>query len=32
MATNASTLPAVAAQTWLGHPKGLFLLFATEMW
>ena len=18
--------------TWLGHPKGLFLLFATEMW
>jgi POT family proton-dependent oligopeptide transporter len=32
MATNASTLPAVAAETWLGHPKGLFLLFATEMW
>ena len=32
MATNASTLPAVAADTWLGHPKGLYLLFATEMW
>jgi POT family proton-dependent oligopeptide transporter len=32
MATSASTLPAVAADTWLGHPKGLYLLFATEMW
>src|SRR4029078_5922240 len=32
MATNASTLPAVAGETWLGHPKGLYLLFATEMW
>jgi len=32
MATNASTLPAVAGDTWLGHPKGLYLLFATEMW
>jgi POT family proton-dependent oligopeptide transporter len=32
MATPASTLPAVASQTWLGHPKGLFLLFVTEMW
>jgi POT family proton-dependent oligopeptide transporter len=28
----SSTLPAVASETWLGHPKGLFLLFATEMW
>src|SRR5262245_32330003 len=32
MATNVSTLPAVASDTWLGHPKGLYLLFATEMW
>jgi len=24
--------PAAAGETWLGHPKGLFLLFATEMW
>jgi POT family proton-dependent oligopeptide transporter len=32
MVTNASTLPAVASDTWLGHPKGLYLLFATEMW
>ncbi|MGH8135212.1 MAG: peptide MFS transporter, partial [Steroidobacteraceae bacterium] len=22
----------VPAATWLGHPKGLFLLFVTEMW
>ncbi len=27
-----SILPAVTRDTWLGHPKGLFLLFATEMW
>jgi POT family proton-dependent oligopeptide transporter len=27
-----STLPAVTRETWLGHPKGLYLLFATEMW
>jgi POT family proton-dependent oligopeptide transporter len=27
-----STLPAVTRDTWLGHPKGLYLLFATEMW
>ena len=32
MATNVSTLPAVASDTWLGHPRGLYLLFATEMW
>ena len=25
-------MPAVTRETWLGHPKGLFLLFATEMW
>ncbi len=30
--TPSSSLPAVANDTWLGHPKGLFLLFATEMW
>ena len=29
---SSTALPAVAPQTWLGHPKGLFLLFATEMW
>ncbi len=29
---TSSALPAVARETWLGHPKGLFLLFATEMW
>jgi proton-dependent oligopeptide transporter, POT family len=29
---SSTTLPAVAHETWLGHPKGLFLLFATEMW
>ena len=29
---SSSALPAVARETWLGHPKGLFLLFATEMW
>ena len=28
----SSTLPAVTRETWLGHPKGLYLLFATEMW
>ncbi len=30
MSSNAP--PAVMRETWLGHPKGLFLLFATEMW
>ena len=29
---SSTTLPGVPAGTWLGHPKGLFLLFATEMW
>ena len=29
---SSSTLPAVTRETWLGHPKGLYLLFATEMW
>src|SRR5512147_82073 len=29
---SSSTLPAVTRETWLGHPKLLFLLFATEMW
>jgi POT family proton-dependent oligopeptide transporter len=29
---SSTVLPAVARDTWLGHPKGLFLLFATEMW
>jgi proton-dependent oligopeptide transporter, POT family len=29
---TAPSLPAVTRDTWLGHPKGLFLLFATEMW
>jgi POT family proton-dependent oligopeptide transporter len=29
---SSTALPAVARETWLGHPKGLFLLFATEMW
>ena len=29
---TSSTLPAVTRETWLGHPKGLYLLFATEMW
>ena len=29
---SSTALPAVAHDTWLGHPKGLFLLFATEMW
>jgi POT family proton-dependent oligopeptide transporter len=29
---TSSTLPAVTQDTWLGHPKGLYLLFATEMW
>jgi POT family proton-dependent oligopeptide transporter len=32
MATTIDSLPAVTRETWLGHPKGLFLLFATEMW
>jgi POT family proton-dependent oligopeptide transporter len=29
---SSTALPTVAQETWLGHPKGLFLLFATEMW
>ena len=29
---SSSAMPAVTRDTWLGHPKGLFLLFATEMW
>jgi POT family proton-dependent oligopeptide transporter len=29
---SSTALPAVTQDTWLGHPKGLFLLFATEMW
>ena len=29
---SSTALPAVARDTWLGHPKGLYLLFATEMW
>lgn len=29
---SSTALPAVARDTLLGHPKGLFLLFATEMW
>jgi POT family proton-dependent oligopeptide transporter len=32
MATISAAMPAVTRETWLGHPKGLFLLFATEMW
>jgi POT family proton-dependent oligopeptide transporter len=32
MATTIEPMPAVTRDTWLGHPKGLFLLFATEMW
>jgi POT family proton-dependent oligopeptide transporter len=32
MATSTTALPAVTRETWLGHPKGLYLLFATEMW
>lgn len=31
MAT-AITDPAEAGKTWLGHPRGLFLLFFAEMW
>ena len=31
MAT-APTNPALAGKTWLGHPRGLFLLFFVEMW
>jgi POT family proton-dependent oligopeptide transporter len=30
--TTPASMPAVTRDTWLGHPKGLFLLFATEMW
>jgi len=29
---SSTAVPGVPAGTWLGHPKGLFLLFATEMW
>jgi len=32
MATTIESMPAVTRETWLGHPKGLFLLFGTEMW
>lgn len=28
----ASDVPSAGESTWLGHPKGLFLLFSTEMW
>jgi POT family proton-dependent oligopeptide transporter len=31
MATAATARPAPEG-TWLGHPKGLFILFMTEMW
>ena len=32
--SNAASTPASAPNegTWLGHPKGLFVLFLTEMW
>ena len=29
---SSDAMPAVTRETWLGHPKGLYLLFATEMW
>ena len=29
---TSTAVPPVTQETWLGHPKGLFLLFATEMW
>ncbi len=29
---SSTAPPAVTRDTWLGHPKGLFLLFATERW
>src|SRR5512139_3217581 len=29
---TSTAVPGVPEGTWLGHPKGLFLLFATEMW
>src|SRR5262249_34767264 len=36
MATATQTAPASAdaaeIHTWLGHPRGLFVLFLTEMW
>ena len=32
MVTTTASMPAVTRETWLGHPKGLYLLFATEMW
>jgi proton-dependent oligopeptide transporter, POT family len=34
MATAAQAVPAGVAdeRTWLGHPRGLFILFLTEMW
>jgi POT family proton-dependent oligopeptide transporter len=28
----SDTLPAAAEPTWLGHPRGLYLLFFVEMW
>ena len=31
MATSISGA-AAAGKTWLGHPRGLFLLFFAEMW
>src|SRR5438128_6962292 len=36
MATASQAVPATPdaghARTWLGHPRGLFILFLTEMW
>jgi POT family proton-dependent oligopeptide transporter len=32
MVTTTASMPAVTRETWLGHPKALYLLFATEMW
>ncbi|WP_150290413.1 peptide MFS transporter [Sphingobium estronivorans] len=32
MATSVSNPGEVGAKTWLGHPRGLFLLFFVEMW
>src|SRR5947207_5855442 len=36
MATASQAVPAAPdaghARTWLGHPRGLFFLFLTEMW
>jgi POT family proton-dependent oligopeptide transporter len=30
--TDSTISPPAHSVTWLGHPQGLFLLFATEMW